>query len=228
VRIIAGEHRGRRVEAPRGRSTRPMLDRVREALFGTLGDLVPDARVLDLFAGSGSLGLEALSRGARLARMIERDPETLRVLQRNVAALGLAERAEVARGDALDPHLWPAGRGRPGQDPAGTDPAAAFDLAFLDPPYALLEDPAGRARLFERLERLLREALGPGGVLVLHAPRRTAEALKGEHPGWDLRVYGSSGLLYVRRAVERAADAASVGDGDGGDGDGGDGGDGAR
>src|SRR6185436_17415765 len=84
VRIIAGEHRGRRISAPDGERTRPMLDRVREALFGTLGERVEGAQVLDLFAGSGSLALEALSRGAERAVLIERNPTALDALQANI------------------------------------------------------------------------------------------------------------------------------------------------
>jgi hypothetical protein len=83
-----------------------MLDRVREALFSTLGNRVEDARVLDLFAGSGSLGLEALSRGAVSARMVERDVRTLRLLKANVESLGLIERAEIVRGDANASASW--------------------------------------------------------------------------------------------------------------------------
>src|SRR5690606_13703278 len=88
VRIIAGIHLGRRIAAPPGRGTRPMLDRMPEALFSTLAPWLPDAVVLDLFAGSGSLGLEALSRGARSARLVERDAAAARVLADNVALLG--------------------------------------------------------------------------------------------------------------------------------------------
>ena len=99
MRIIAGEFRGRRIEAPPGDGTRPMLDRVREALFSTLGERVDGARVLDLFAGSGSLGLEALSRGARVARMVEQHPRAYATLKENVELLGAADRALCARGN---------------------------------------------------------------------------------------------------------------------------------
>jgi 16S rRNA (guanine(966)-N(2))-methyltransferase RsmD len=90
VRIIAGEHRGRLLKAPEGKGTRPMLDRVREAIFSTLGERVEDARVLDLFAGTGALGLEALSRGARALRLVERDPRVVALLRENVDALAPA------------------------------------------------------------------------------------------------------------------------------------------
>ncbi len=98
MRVVAGEFRGRRLRAPRGRRTRPTADRVREALFSMLGD-VAGARVLDLYAGSGALGIEALSRGAASAVFVERDPRAVAAIRRNLDASG-AE-AAVRRQDAL-------------------------------------------------------------------------------------------------------------------------------
>src|SRR5262249_26289050 len=154
-RIIAGEHRGRRIEAPTGERTRPMLDRVREALFSTVQDWVADARVLDLFAGSGSLGLEALSRGAAHARFIERAQPAIAILRRNVELLGVQERCSLVRGDALDPRNWSSlgesvrassssGEGGAPASSSGAD-ERGFDLVFFDPPYAMLDDPMRRA-----------------------------------------------------------------------------------
>jgi len=101
MRVIAGSLGGRRLKAPRGSVTRPTSDRVREALFAMLGEL-DGASVLDLFAGTGALGIEALSRGARRAVFVERDPAAAKVLQGNLAALGIgSESAEVRRVDAL-------------------------------------------------------------------------------------------------------------------------------
>jgi 16S rRNA (guanine966-N2)-methyltransferase len=169
-----------------------MLARVREAMFGTLAPWIEDARVLDLFAGSGSLGLEALSRGARAARLVEKHPAMLRCLRENVAALGLDERVETARGDALDPRSWRGG--------ALFRHRALWDLIFVDPPYAMLEVPRGRRAVFDALAALGREHLASPGYLVLHAPRR----LLGAHdfpPDVDvaLRQYGSTALWYVTR-----------------------------
>jgi 16S rRNA (guanine966-N2)-methyltransferase len=167
-----------------------MLDRVREAMFATLAPWVEDARVLDLFAGSGSLGLEALSRGARAARLVEKHPATLRILRQNVAALDLDERVETERGDALARRSWQGGalfqrRGR-------------YELIFVDPPYALLETPRGRRAVFEALGRLTREHLASPGYLVLHAPRRLLRA-EDFAPDADvaLREYGSTALWYL-------------------------------
>lgn len=121
MRIVAGEWGGRRIQAPPGRATRPTTDRVREAWMSTVADFIPGARVLDLFAGSGALGLEALSRGAEHAVFVEQAPPALRALRANLDALGAAARAEIVRGDAV-------------RYVAGLE-AGAFDLAFADPPY---------------------------------------------------------------------------------------------
>ncbi len=120
MRVVAGELRGRRIEAPPGTDTRPTTDKVREATFNALGslDLVRDALVVDLFAGSGALGIEALSRGAARCTFVERDRTAVRTLRSNIDVLGLTDRATVVVGDALV-------RGR------GVD----ADLVLADPPY---------------------------------------------------------------------------------------------
>jgi 16S rRNA (guanine(966)-N(2))-methyltransferase RsmD len=117
LRVVAGEFKGRRLSAPRGTRTRPTADRVREALFSMLGD-VEDARVLDLYAGSGALGIEALSRGAASATFVERDARAVAAIERNLAAVGVE--ASVVRQDAL--RFLAAESG-------------AFELVFCDPPY---------------------------------------------------------------------------------------------
>ena len=106
MRIIAGELGGRRIAAPPGKGTRPMLDRVREALFSSLGERVEGAAVLDLFAGSGSLGLEALSRGARSVRLVESDRHAAALLRQTLETLAVAERVELVVADALAPASW--------------------------------------------------------------------------------------------------------------------------
>lgn len=120
MRVVAGELRGRRIEAPPGQSTRPTTDKVREATFNALGslDLLVDARVADLYAGSGALGIEALSRGAHHCTFVERDRAALAVLRANLATLGLEDRSTVVHGDAAL---------RAGQ--------LDVDLVLVDPPY---------------------------------------------------------------------------------------------
>lgn len=133
MRIIAGEQRGRRLVAPKGSGTRPTTDRVRESLFSALASArggFEGARVLDAFAGSGALALEALSRGAAFACLCEQAPKALRVIACNIETCGFeADRARTVRGDAL--------KGSVPRPPAGADD---YDLVFLDPPYALVAD----------------------------------------------------------------------------------------
>jgi 16S rRNA (guanine966-N2)-methyltransferase len=149
MRIVAGRHGGRRISAPPGSGTRPTSDRVREALFSVLGD-VSGLTVLDLFAGSGALGLEALSRGAARATFVERDPAAVRVLQTNLDALG--EEADVRRTDARAFLRNASGTGEP------------YDLLFLDPPYR------DAPRLGRELD--LRGVLASGGRVVTESDHR--------------------------------------------------------
>jgi 16S rRNA (guanine966-N2)-methyltransferase len=137
MRVVAGEFKGRRLRMPRGAPTRPTADRVREALFSMLGD-VEGARVLDLYAGSGALGIEALSRGAAAAVFVERDPRAAAAIQANLDAVG-AE-GEVSRVDALAFLKRPMG---------------PFDIVFCDPPYD--SGPRIAGPLAERLPALLSE-----------------------------------------------------------------------
>ncbi len=144
MRVVAGELRGRRFEGPPGKDTRPTTDKVREAMFNALGslDVVRDAVVVDLFAGSGGLGIEALSRGAAEVVFVERDRAALRTLRDNLADLGLDDRARVVQGDAL------ARAGDLSADLVLADPPYEFDawpelLARLDAAVVVAE--AGRA-----------------------------------------------------------------------------------
>ena len=137
MRVIAGDFKGRRLHTARGMRTRPTADRVREALFSMLGD-VGGARVLDLYAGSGALGIEALSRGAESAVFVERDQRALAALRRNLEAIG-AE-VGVRRQDVLRFLARPAG---------------TFDLVFCDPPYD--DAPRVAAQLSEALPAMLGE-----------------------------------------------------------------------
>lgn len=122
LRIVAGTLGGRSIEVPRGRRTRPTGARVREAWFSALGERLEGAEVLDLFSGSGALGIEALSRGAASVQFVEEDGRTFEVLKRNIAALGLDDRARLHRGDVF------RFLSRLGDE-------SVYDLALADPPY---------------------------------------------------------------------------------------------
>lgn len=162
MRIIAGEHRGRRIIGPRdATTTRPITDRVKTRLFDRLDHrgLIADAAVLDVFCGTGTLGLEALSRGAHHVTFIDRDRDALDRLKRNIAALGVGDRATLRRADAA----------RAGWVKALDEPTAR--LAFVDPPYAMLEEAGGWAKMLPMLEALA-SAMEPGGVMVLRTARR--------------------------------------------------------
>jgi 16S rRNA (guanine966-N2)-methyltransferase len=181
MRIIAGEFRGRRIAAPAGMDTRPMLDRVREAVFSTLMPRLPGALVLDLFAGSGSLGLEALSRGARHVRFVEEGRRALATLRENVHALGVGDRVETVAGNALSPAHWPLD----------------VDVVFLDPPYPLVTE--HRARVLDALATLVERHLAPDGVCVLHVRHDALAAADLPSPRTRVRRYGTNDLWYVER-----------------------------
>jgi 16S rRNA (guanine(966)-N(2))-methyltransferase RsmD len=160
MRVIAGELGGRRLQAPRGRSTRPTSDRVREALFAMLGEIA-GASVLDLFAGSGALGIEALSRGAEQAVFVERDEPALRALAANLEALALGkERAQVRRAE-VRAALRSARRRK-----------ETYDLIFIDPPYSQARD--WGPELSAALPSLLR----PAARVVVESDRRAPMELE--------------------------------------------------
>ncbi len=178
MRIVAGSARGRKLVAPDGPETRPTSDRVREAMFNalySLDDAVADATVLDLFAGTGALGLEALSRGAAHAVFVERNPRALRALEQNIDGTGTDRAAvTVVRADAVD---WLARR-------VGHD---SFDLALLDPPY----DFAAWAELL---------AVLPVALAVIESNRDVTEEVTGA--AWEIvrhRRYGATVVTMVRR-----------------------------
>ena len=185
MRIIAGEFRGRRLAAPKGLGTRPMLDRVREAIFSTLTPWFGDPVVLDLFAGSGSLGLEALSRGARRVRFVERDPRAGRTLVSNLETLSATERAELWAGDALSAEAF---RGGP------------YDVTFLDPPFPLVRTQSGRTQVHAAIATLQEEAMASDGVCVLHVPLGQLRE-RDFGPGMACReaTYGGQSVWFVQR-----------------------------
>ena len=176
MRIVAGRHRGRRLRAPAGRATRPTPDRVREALFSILGS-VEDRRVLDLYSGSGALGIEALSRGAASATFVESARPAVAAIRANLAATG-EEEGEVASADVLAWLRSAADRGR------------AFDLVFCDPPY----DAA--TRLSQPLGELIPPVAAPQALIVTESSKRNPLAL--DLPLTDERSYGDTRIAIHR------------------------------
>ncbi len=172
MRIVAGEWKGRKISAPAGLSVRPTGDRVREAWMSILQNELPGASVLDLFAGSGALGLEALSRGAASAEFVESSATSLRVLRGNIEELGAAGRSVVHRIDAL---TFLANLER------------QFDVAFADPPYA---GDASAALAEVWLGKPFSDVLG-----VEHDSRRALPA------GGDTRRYGSASITIYRKKL---------------------------
>jgi 16S rRNA (guanine966-N2)-methyltransferase len=182
VRIVAGARRGRRLKvAPVGR-VRPTSEKVREAIFDVLGP-VGDLDVLDLFAGTGAMGLEALSRGARRCVFVEEDPATAAVLRSNIAALGYEHVCRVVVSD------YQKALRRLVQMEAG------FDLLFVDPPYRIL------AEVEVTLKPLVPSLLSDGGVAVIEGDR-SSRATLGETPVFD-RVYGETRvtMISMRRSI---------------------------
>jgi 16S rRNA (guanine966-N2)-methyltransferase len=180
VRVVAGRLGGRRLHAPAGDATRPTSDRVREALFSALGP-VGGARVLDLFAGSGALAIEALSRGAQHAVLVERDRRAAAVIRRNLGDLGLGgEEAELRVRDAL----------RALQDASAA--AETYDLVFIDPPYRLA------AGLGPDLAAALEPVLASGARVVGESDRRAPLDLPGLGTTFERR-YGDT-LLRIHTA----------------------------
>ena len=180
LQVLGGELKGRTLFGGRGRSVRPTLGHVREALFNILGPRVRDVSVLDLFAGSGALGIEALSRGARRAVLLERDAQAHRVIVRNLEALSLTGRAEAIRTDARG---WLA-RGA----------VEEFEIVFLDPPCEGREGP-------QVLEALARDdRLHPDVLLSWeHSARTPAPEFPGRLEKAVERRYGDTGLAIYRR-----------------------------
>ena len=181
MRVIAGELKGQRLTTPRGRTTRPTADQVRIACLDTLMPFLPAGPFLDLFAGAGGVGIEALSRGAPTAIFVEQDGAALRALRDNVERLGLAERARVVRDDAARAVATLAERG---------DRCA---VVFLDPPY---DSP----RAAPALEAVATGAiLLPGAVVVLQHGTKTPPP---ESPGalalWKSRRFGGTTLTFFR------------------------------
>jgi 16S rRNA (guanine966-N2)-methyltransferase len=173
MRIIAGSLKGRRLNTPKWEGVRPTSDKLRETLFNVVAQRVPDARVLDAYAGTGAVGIEALSRGAAHVTFVDNDPRSLKLIEENLQRCGVSDRYAIIRGRLGDTRS-------PSTPSLFTALTAPFDLAVLDPPYDEPELPAAIAAV----EALL----APGGLLVLEHARR--------HPSPDA---GDSALAFYSR-----------------------------
>jgi 16S rRNA (guanine(966)-N(2))-methyltransferase RsmD len=177
MRIVAGTARGRRLAAPAGSDTRPTSDKVRESVFNVLGQFFEGGSVLDLYAGTGALALEALSRGFERATCVEADRRAAEVIERNAAACGFADRLEVLR--------------LPVERAAQRLAPESFSLAFVDPPYAV-----GPETALAILGRLL--AAG-GAAVAEHDARRPPDERYGSLALVDRRKFGTTGISIYRR-----------------------------
>ena len=162
MRIIAGKFRGRTLLANPGQTTRPITDRVKEALFERLEQRIGEKRVADLFAGTGTLGLEALSRGARSVVFIEKDRRAWERLKENVARIGVEEQTLCWRADVL----------RCSFRPKGVSDMLPYDIVFFDPPFRMIGELKPGRPLYRALQRLAREGItAPDALLLLRTPQ---------------------------------------------------------
>lgn len=194
MRIIAGQRRGHKIDGPRASTgTRPTSDLVRESLFNILRDLVADRDVIDLFAGTGALGLEALSRGARRAVFVERDRDNVALIYRNVATLRYQDRTVIRHADA---YRW-ARSYRPEDD----RPV----IVLLDPPYREYEI---HAKYLNRMLAGLVENLPPGSLIAVESGRTLDARILPDFATWDIRRYGDTQLAFLDLAATDRPTAA--------------------
>ncbi len=178
MRIISGTARGRKLKCPRGNKARPTPDRVREAMFSILGERVKQAGVLDLFAGTGSLGLEALSRGAQNAVFVEKDPVVAKYLKNNVSTCGFEDRARVVKAP-VRPYLR-------------SNDLSNFDLIFADPPYVSDEGSLTLLALSKHAKSL-QDSL----VILEHSSLNEMDAVPESLFVIDRRRYGDISILMM-------------------------------
>lgn len=195
VRVVTGSARGVRLHSLKGEKTRPIQDRVKESLFSILSDIIPGSRVMDLFAGTGAIGIEALSRGAESCIFVEIDRLAIQTIHKNLEATRLQSKARVLPCDVFEvlPYL--------------EKNSVALDFIFAGPPYPLVEKSDYRDKLFVLLSSISRKnILQPSGIIVVQQrkiafeiPQETRDCLE----LFDTRIYGDTQLSFLRNTVEK-------------------------
>lgn len=179
MRVISGKKKGHRLKAPKGKDTRPTEDRIKESLFNILGDIDKDSTVLDLYAGSGSIGIEFLSRGANEAYFVDNSPQSIKAIKENLVHTGLEESANIIKADAKKSINILANKG------------IFFDYIFMDPPY-------GRNLIVKVLEQIWEKGIlnGLGIIILEHEKELVLEDKVYGFTKLDHRDYGSKSLTF--------------------------------
>ena len=197
MRIIAGEFRRRRLLVNSGLTTRPMTDRIKEIFFERIQDRLAGRRIADVFAGTGPLGLEALSRGAKSAVFFESDRKAYELLKRNVETIGVTDRTLCWRTDALKKSFHPK----------GVDEFLPFDVVFFDPPYRLATRLGSHGLIDMALERLARETVtAESAVLYFRVPAEQPIEQLGPWRRESTYAFSSMQIHVFRKSADPAAE----------------------
>ncbi len=205
MRIIAGTRRGMKLFSPKGQSSRPITDRVKESLFNVLGkfDQPGDAIVADLFCGVGSLGLEALSRGAEFVTFVEQDPKIIITLERNIEKAGFVKESKVIRADAFKIGAPPAAAARISNIEYRISNVQKYDLVFVDSPYSLTQDVKLGSPL-SRLFDLLQEQAADGALAIVRTDHRTfLQERYGQFQVVESRKWGTMAVTILQRNTKK-------------------------
>lgn len=201
MRIIAGKYRRRKLHTNPGQTTRPITDFVKEVLFEWLRDTVKDRRVADIYAGTGSLGLEALSRGATSVVFIEQDRKAHELLKRNVESIGAEEETLCWKTNAQLSSFRP--KNVPGFVP--------FDMIFFDPPYKMIDDLKPGSRLYESLERLARDTVSSENcILILRTPRDAEFECPALWEQYDLLQKSSMDIYFMKKQASSEKQESNI------------------
>ncbi len=180
MRVLTGQSKGKRLKVPRGKSLRPTASRIKKSIFDILGTEVAGTRVLDLFSGSGNLGIEALSLGADSCVFVEKNPATAGIIAQNLRSLGYTEQSKILNFDFRKALSMLSAENR------------GFDLVFVDPPYELYEKTGPH-----ELARDIRSVIGEKGVMVIEHP--SGNVINSEGLDVRTRKYGGTSVSFLRR-----------------------------